>query len=90
MSLIQLAIDLGMKVERRQIPVEELATFEEVGACGTAAVISPIKRVYDADNDIEYNYGNEPGPMSVKLYEKLRGIQDGDEPDIHGWNTIIE
>ncbi len=90
MSLIQLAKDLGMNVERRQVPVEELATFEEVGACGTAAVISPIKRVYDADKDIEYNYGTEPGPMSIKLYEKLRAIQDGDEPDVHGWNTIIE
>lgn len=90
MSLIQLAKDLGMDVERRKVAVEELSTFEEVGACGTAAVISPIKRIYDADNDIEYAYGTEPGPMSVKLYEKLRGIQDGDEPDNHNWTTVIE
>ena len=39
-SLMQLAEDLGMKVERRQIPEDELDTFEEAGACGTAAVIS--------------------------------------------------
>ncbi len=90
MSLIQLAKDLGMEVERRKVPVEELESFEEVGACGTAAVISPIKRVYDADIDKEYNYGTEAGPMSTKLYEKLRAIQDGDEPDVHNWNTIIE
>ena len=38
MSLIDLAKDMGMEVERRQIPVEELGEFEEVGACGTAAV----------------------------------------------------
>ena len=43
-SLMQLAEDMGMKVERRQIPEEELATFEEAGACGTAAVLSPIER----------------------------------------------
>ena len=43
-SLMQLAEDMGMTVERRQIPEEELATFEEAGACGTAAVISPIEQ----------------------------------------------
>ena len=46
-SLMQLAEDMGMTVERRQIPEEELATFEEAGACGTAAVISPIERIDD-------------------------------------------
>ena len=44
-SLMTLAEDLGMKVERRAIPIEELETFEEAGACGTAAVISPIERI---------------------------------------------
>jgi len=90
MSLRQLAKDMGMNVEERQISVEELADFDEVGACGTAAVISPIKRVYDADNDIEYLYGTEPGKVCVKLYEKLRGIQYGIEPDIYSWTAIVE
>lgn len=49
-SLMQLAEDMGMTVERRQIPEEELATFEEAGACGTAAVISPIERIDDLEN----------------------------------------
>jgi branched-chain amino acid aminotransferase len=90
MSLLQLAEDMGLKVERRKVPVEELETFEEVGACGTAAVISPIKRIYDADLDKEYVYGTEPGPWSLKLYEKLRAIQDGDEPDPYGWTNVVE
>ncbi|MCX6238663.1 MAG: branched-chain amino acid aminotransferase [Bacteroidia bacterium] len=90
MSLRQLAKDMGMIVEERQIDVEELAEFDEVGACGTAAVISPIKRVYDADRDIEYLYGTEPGKVSVKLYEKLRGIQYGIESDPYHWTEIIE
>jgi branched-chain amino acid aminotransferase len=90
MSLRQLAKDMGMNVEERQIPVEELAEFDEVGACGTAAVISPIKRVYDADKEIEYLYGTEPGKVSVKLYEQLRGIQYGVEPDPHQWMVVIE
>jgi len=90
MSLRQLASDVGLKVEERRIDVEELAEFDEVGACGTAAVISPIKRVYDADKDIEYLYGNEPGKISVQLYEKLRGIQYGLEPDPYHWTEEIE
>lgn len=90
MSLRQLAMDMGLKVEERQIPVEELAEFQEVGACGTAAVISPIKRVYDADLHKEYLYGKEPGKISVQLYEKLRGIQYGIEPDPYGWTEVIE
>lgn len=91
-SLIQLAEDIGMKVERRPVPVEELATFEEAGACGTAAVISPILRIDDIAEGITYEFckdGN-PGPISKKLYDKLRAIQYGDEPDVHGWVTIVE
>jgi len=90
LSLRQLAKDMGMNVEERQIEVGELAEFDEVGACGTAAVISPIKRIYDADQDIEYLYGTEPGKVSVQLYEKLRGIQYGIEPDPYHWTSVIE
>lgn len=90
MSLRQLATDMGLTVEERKVPVEELAEFDEVGACGTAAVISPIKRVYDADVDQEYLYGKEPGAVSQKLYNKLRAIQYGTEPDPYGWTEVIE
>ena len=91
-SLMVLAEDLGMKVERRHVPVEELSTFEEAGACGTAAVISPIERIDDYDMNITYMFANDgkPGPVCNKLYHKLRGIQYGDEPDTHGWVTVIE
>jgi len=91
-ALQKLAADLGMKVEVRPVAVEELSTFEEVGACGTAAVISPIKAIVDIESGVTYNYckdGN-PGPRSVKLYEKLTAIQTGEEPDPYGWIEIIE
>ena len=32
----------------------------------------------------------KPGPVCTKLYNKLRAIQYGDEPDTHGWVTIVE
>ena len=91
-SLMQLAEDLGLKVERRHVPEEELATFEEAGACGTAAVISPILRIDDLDEHKTYEISKDgkPGPISEKLYNKLRGIQYGDEPDTHGWVTILD
>ncbi|MDD2552580.1 MAG: branched-chain amino acid aminotransferase [Dysgonamonadaceae bacterium] len=91
-SLMQLAEDIGMKVERRPVPVEELATFEEAGACGTAAVISPILRIDDLSEDKTYEFckDGKPGPISKKLYDKLRAIQYGDEPDVHNWVTIVE
>ncbi len=88
-SLMQLARDLGMKVEQRPIPEEELSTFEEAGACGTAAVISPISYIDDMETGRRYAFGDEPGPVSKQLYTKLRNIQYGIEPDTHGWNTII-
>lgn len=89
-SLQQLARDLGMKVEQRPVPEEELSTFEEAGACGTAAVISPISYIDELETGRRYSFGNEPGPWSKKLYTLLRNIQYGIEPDIHGWNTIID
>ena len=90
-SLMQLAIDLGMKVERRQIPEEVLETFEEAGACGTAAVISPIERIDDLENKKSYviSKDGQPGPISTKLYHMLRDIQYGIEPDIHGWTRVV-
>lgn len=91
-SLMQLAEDLGMKVERRPVPEEELTTFEEAGACGTAAVISPIERIDDVENGKSYVIAKDgkPGPVCTLLYNKLRGIQYGDEPDTHGWVTVLD
>lgn len=91
-SLQQLAEDLGMKVECRQIPEEELETFEEAGACGTAAVISPIGAIDDLENKRSYviSKDGKPGPKSTALYNKLRNIQYGIEPDVHGWVTVLE
>ena len=91
-SLMQLAEDMGMTVEVRQVPEEELATFDEAGACGTAAVISPIARIDDLDENKSYVFSKDgkPGPICEKLYHKLRAIQYGDEPDTHHWVTIVE
>ena len=91
-SLMELAKDFGMKVERRAITVEELSTFDEAGACGTAAVISPIQRIDDIDENKSYVFSpdGKPGIVCEKLYKKLRAIQYGDDPDTHNWVTIVK
>ena len=83
------AEDLGLKVERRPIPEEELETFEEAGACGTAAVISPISYIDDLETGKRYDFGEKPGPISKKLFDTLRGIQYGEIEDKHGWTTVV-
>jgi branched-chain amino acid aminotransferase len=90
-SLQQIALDVGMKVEIRPVPVEELDTFEEVGACGTAAVITPVESIVDEDTGKIYQISKtgEPGEISRRLYEKLTGIQTGDLPDPYGWIEFV-
>lgn len=91
-SLEELAAFLGYKVERRPVAFDELSSFEEVGACGTAAVISPIGEIKDLDDNITYSYckDGKPGPVSTKLYNTLVGIQFGDVEDPFDWVTILD
>jgi len=92
-SLQAVAEDFGLKVEKRRVPVEELAEFDEVNACGTAVVITPICSVDDKarleDSEVvkTWRFGSPDkcGAVSEKLYKRLRGIQDGLEEDTHGW-----
>jgi branched-chain amino acid aminotransferase len=91
-SLQALAEKMGMKVEIRPVAVEELATFEEAGACGTAAVISPIGKMVDMEKETTYTFGDgiTPGPVISKLYHNLLGIQNGDMEDSFGWTKILD
>ena len=91
-SLMQLCDDMGIDVEARHIAVDELKEVTEAGACGTAAVISPVREIEDLDTGDKYvvSADGEPGPISTMLYNKLRGIQLGEEEDVHGWNSVFE
>lgn len=90
-SLRTLAEDLGLKVEQREIPYEELSEFSETGTCGTAAVCTGIGQIDDLDKGTSFVYGmEEAGPVTTKLYHALQDIQYGDAPDTHGWCEIIE
>ena len=88
-SLMRLACEMGIKVIRRRIRVEELAEISEAAACGTACVISPITKVVDMDKGITYDFG-EPGEVLTRLYHALQDIQYGRVEDKYGWCTVCE
>ncbi|MBD5182650.1 MAG: branched-chain amino acid aminotransferase [Bacteroidales bacterium] len=92
MSLMDLAHDMGIEVEQRHIPVEELATVSEASACGTAAVCSPIGEIDDIDTGVKYiiSKDGKPGPITTALYNRLNAIRLGEYPDTHNWNYILE
>lgn len=92
MSLQQIAKDMGIEVECRHIPLDELETIQEAAACGTAAVASPIAEIDDLDTGKKYVIARDgnPGPITTALYNRLRAIQLGETDDTHGWNTIVE
>ena len=89
-SLMTLAKEMGMKVTRRKIRVEELADMQEAAACGTACVISPLTKVVDPDNHVTYSFGDKPGLILTKLYHTLQDIQYGRVEDKYGWCIVVE
>ena len=89
-SLMDLCRDLGIPVEQRHIPVEELGEFQEAASCGTGAAISPISRITDPDNGVVYDYGEDAGPVCQLLYKTLRDIQFGRSEDKHHWCYLLE
>ena len=87
MSLVTIAREmLGMTVEERDVPIDSLDEFVEAGACGTAAVITPIGGIQYQGRMIRFQGdGSKVGPVTRKLYDTLKGIQQGDQPGPEGW-----
>ncbi len=89
-SLAAIATDMGMKVERRKIDIAELGEFDEIGAVGTAAVITPVNCINFRGKDFLYGNGESAGPVITSLYRKLVDIQTGVAEDVYGWLEVIE
>ena len=93
-SLVTIAGDvLGMKVEEREVEFQEVrdGEFAECGLCGTAAVISPVGRIYDHGTYYDMPSGMEAmGPVTKKLYDTLTGIQMGTIEGPEGWVHVID
>ncbi len=82
---------LGLEAEEREIYFDELKDFSECGLCGTAAVISPVGKIFDHGKEICFPSGMDaPGPVTKKLYETLTGIQYGLIKAPDGWIEEIK
>lgn len=85
-SLLYLAEHrLGLKAIEGGVPIDDLDRFAEAGACGTAAVISPIGGIQHGDDFHVFYSETEVGPVTRKLYNELTGIQFGDVEAPEGW-----
>ncbi len=94
-SILELARDMGMEVEERQVDVQELfdaykaGKFTEAFGTGTAAVVSPIGEFCYKDEVIKFGDGHTIGTISQKMYDTLTGIQWSKLPDPHGWTCTL-
>lgn len=89
-SLQMLAGAMGLTVVKEQIALDSLGQFSEVGACGTAAVITPISAIQHGD--IRYTFGkpDQAGETLTTLYQTLQGIQYGEIEDRYGWMVALD
>jgi branched-chain amino acid aminotransferase len=85
-SLLHVAKEyLNMEVMEGDVSIDELDKFAEAGACGTAAVITPIGGIEHKGKMHVFHSETEVGPVTKKLYETLYGIQMGDIEAPEGW-----
>ena len=90
-SLLHIAKEyLGLEVEERDVYIDKLEEFKEAGACGTAAVITPIGAIEYKGKLHVFHSEEEVGPITKKLYDTLYGIQFGDIEGPEGWIVKVE
>ncbi|MGP1626786.1 MAG: branched-chain amino acid aminotransferase [Aggregatibacter segnis] len=90
-SLLYLAKErLGMETIEGDVYINELDQFAEAGACGTAAVISPIGGIQYGDDFHVFYSETDVGPITKRLYEELTGIQFGDVEAPEGWIVKVD
>jgi branched-chain amino acid aminotransferase len=92
-SVQEIARSFGYKVEKRSIKYDELSSFAEVFAAGTAAALVPIRSISRRSTNDKFQYlpdgSDEPGPVFTKLLSQLKGIQLGKVKAPEGWSVPV-
>jgi branched-chain amino acid aminotransferase len=89
-SLIQLAREEGLTVCEEPYSLDQWrddaasGSLTEAFACGTAAVVTSVGKVADANGEFVIGSGG-PGQLTQKLRTNLVAIQRGEASDPHGW-----
>ena len=90
-SLLHIAKErLGMEAIEGDVYIDQLDQFAEAGACGTAAVITPVGGIQHKGKFHVFYSETEVGPVTRKLYNELTGIQFGDVEAPEGWIVKVE
>lgn len=85
--LMQLARDMGLRVEQRRIDfLAEVGNFQEVAGVGTAAVVLPVKSLTMGDNTFSFGAHD----VMRTLHESLLAVQKGEMEDRHGWTREVD
>jgi branched-chain amino acid aminotransferase len=83
-AVVKMATDLGIEVQERPVPREDLYTADEVFFTGTASEVTPIRSV----DRITVGEG-KPGPVTKAVQQRFLGVAKGTEEDLHGWLTPV-
>lgn len=92
-SVCEIAQSFGWKVEKRPIAYEELSSFTEIMAAGTAASLLSVQSITMRSKNDKFLYGDggsKYGPACVKLLNTLKGIQQGKIKDTFNWLDYVE
>ncbi|ORX86787.1 branched-chain amino acid aminotransferase [Basidiobolus meristosporus CBS 931.73] len=91
-TLCELAESFGWNVEVRPVAFKEVEEnkFNEIVACGTAVVVTPIKSIVRGNKVIVTSEKEGLDVGFERLYRAIRGIQTGDIEDKFGWMTPKE
>lgn len=85
-SLMEIASKmLGWQTEERKIPLAELDDLDATACCGTAAIITWIRRIVDGDKEWTFAFDER----WQQLHDKLVGIQTATVEDPFGWRHEI-
>ena len=90
-SVIDLATDLGYKVEETRLTLDDLLQWAdqgEVALAGTAAVLAPVGTLVVDGRDVPVGQG-EVGPATRDLRSALLDVQSGARPAPRGWITPV-
>ncbi|MEO1001733.1 MAG: branched-chain amino acid transaminase [Cyanobacteria bacterium J06638_7] len=81
-SVIELARSMGLEVVERAVDKSELFIADELFLSGTAAKVTPVRRVESTDLP-------STRPVMERLRERLTLITEGRDPDYDHWVTRI-
>jgi len=97
-SILELAGDLGLKVDERRISIDEWregaasGEITEVFACGTAAVVTPVGRLAWQGGEVaigDHAVNGGVGSVTGQIRHTLLDLQYGRTPDPRGWLTRL-